>query len=466
MDYKKSDAYKSVFDLSFYSSGIEDPIGGHIHIGHPIIAWKENFDSGEEELRYYQTLSHEILNKPYTNTEKYKLEEIVSSNRKKLSETMDMLVAFPLMFTEVKEHAIRRKKSYGNLCDYRSKTYGIEYRTTPSWISSEKLAQATLSLAYCAAYDVLNKNYIPEKNFTKIQGFSDNYKIHNIDLLYPFLERAEHEIKNLSLYPKYRTYINYLLFNAKRMNELFGTEIKLGWNIPFEILSNITLLTIKELTEKISKTLSIPKGKPNMCSITQYIQSNSNDFMIPEIRDNMNICLDTILKIKENKKAIYIFAKKREYGDIITIHHSYNIFMDMKKRMKLAKLINIIASEFKYGNTINVKINNGYVTNNENIIAKVGIGRKIREQNTYLAEAILFTILLFINDAIYQGFIIDRKTGKKTIKTIQSKTIVSQFKKNLIGKEKNIPENRIEDIEEQTEEEARQTRHAYYTIES
>jgi len=391
-----------------------------------------------------------------------KLQNKIEENRRRLSHTLDMLVAYPLMFTEVPEHARLRKQGYGQLSDYREKPYGIEYRTTPSWMGSEKLAKGVLSLAYATAHDVLNKDYNP-KNFTLINGFRDNYKIHNTDLLQPFLERAEKEIKSLSLYPKYKEEIGYILYHAKRGTELFDTEVKLGWGIPFTMLTNLTLLTVKELVEKVSLSLSIPRSRRHTTGInTVYVSTKTQDYMIPQIRDNINVCLNTVInQSNQNRKAIALYAKKREYGNIVDINYSWGVDMTRTKRNQLVRLIQSVSTAFGFTEPIQVNLRSSYEevrANGVTQIARVGLGRKIREQHDYLSEAIVFTILLFLNDSLYQGYTVDRRTGKRTTKPITARTIVGQFKKNLVGKAKRVP-SPTEDREEAQEEEHSRSRY-------
>ena len=478
LKYAKSEDYKPVYDLSFYPSSVSDGIGGHIHFGHPLISWKENFQSSQEKYNYYQMMVQEILNEKLTpeifQHSSYDMihtiQRKVEQNRQALSHNLDMLVAFPLMFTEIPEHAIRRKSGYGHLSDFRGKDYGIEYRTTPCWMASEKLTQAVLSLAYATAYQTLEKDYKPEHNFTLIRGFSDNFTTHNTDLLKPFLSNAESEIHKLALYPKYREHINYLLYHAKRGTELLDNEIKLGWGIPFTLITQITLLTVKDLTEKVSQALAIPKsGRTNVQIHTQYVTAKSSDYMIPQIRDNINVCLNKIVEQSEqNKQAVYIFGKKREYGDVVTVNYDYNLCITGAKRRQLSSLIKAVAKTFGYAPDINVQINSNYegtsINSRVRQVAKIGIGRAIREQPNYLSEAMIFTILLFFNNTLYQGFSVDRKTGKRTVKPIVTRTIVSQFKKNLVSRHKRLP-RATDDTEEAQTEQAQRTRYTnYYNV--
>jgi hypothetical protein len=78
-----------------------------------------------------------------------------------LIKALDLAIGFPLAYIEIPKHAITRKQHYGQLSQYRNQSYGVEYRTPPSWLATKKLTQATLSLAYCVAHDIYHKETPP-----------------------------------------------------------------------------------------------------------------------------------------------------------------------------------------------------------------------------------------------------------------------------------------------------------------
>ena len=463
--------FQPIYNLSFYASSPRTSIGGHIHFGHPLIAINHNLDyENNDNIGILKDLMEtfsipESIFRDQGNYEVYKLaREKVNQNIKKLVDNLDMLLGFPTMYLEIKTHAEKRKRgSYGHLTEYREQVHGIEYRTPPCWLSTERLAQGILSLAYSIAYDTLENDYQIRNNIVHFGGFSDSFNLHRTQLLKPYLSLAREETRKLTLYPKYKKYIDYFFYHAQKEDEILATEIKLGWSIPYNILKNITLFTVKELVGRVAEALTVPKGMNENSTGKTYISRNSDDFMIPEITGNINSCLDAVIKTHQERiNGVYIYAKKREAGDIISIKVGDGI--DWEKIDRLPKLIADITKAFNYPRPIQVTTDhwNNQPSPSNGVVktARVGIGRAIREQKNYLAEAIIFTILLYVNNSIYQAYKFDRKTGRRTTLPLAGRSIVKQLKETLVGKIKKTPKLR-EDTEETEEENRASTRYSY-----
>jgi len=78
-----------------------------------------------------------------------------------LLRALDTYLALPVFLIEDQETAVKRRKKYGFLADYRLKEYGgFEYRTLGSWLVSEDIALAVLCLANIVAnnYHKLTRN--------------------------------------------------------------------------------------------------------------------------------------------------------------------------------------------------------------------------------------------------------------------------------------------------------------------
>jgi hypothetical protein len=467
LNHAKQASYQDVFRLNFFCSDFDESIGGHIHLGHPLIAYPE---SGEASGSFLIKVAKEMgISDKDIERGGYHLSEMIhrkiNDNRSLLAHNLDMLCAFPLMFTEVTEHARRRKGHYGHLSDFRAKDYGIEYRTTPCWLATQRLAEGALSLAYVVANETLNKNYHPKENFTLFTGFQDEFMRHNTQLLTPYIDKVHSELRKMELYPRYKPYIEYVIYHAKKQDELLQHEVKSGWKIPYAIIRNITLLTVKDLVNKVSMALSVPKSaRDESHNNIPYMTFGTDDYMIPQITSNINTCLNTVIDEKTLDRSsringVYLFAKKREDGDVVTIKiNMFRANVDVEKLDRLPRLIDDIAKSFNYPNKITVKMENTDYSNQGsdrvNHLAKVGIGRAIREQSTYLAEAIAFTVLLYINNSIYQAYSVDRRTGKRVTHPIRPSTIVKAIKDNLADKVKTLPQQ-TQDHEEAEEEQRR-----------
>lgn len=80
-----------------------------------------------------------------------------------LLRALDNFLGIPIFLLEQPSTAVRRRKKYGFLGDYRLKNHGgFEYRTPSSWLVSHKISRAVLCLAkiVAARYLLLQTNYL------------------------------------------------------------------------------------------------------------------------------------------------------------------------------------------------------------------------------------------------------------------------------------------------------------------
>lgn len=473
-------SYQSVFSLLFYSSSLRDGVGGHIHFGHPDLI-KGSLGDGS-----YQQKITPILN------------------------ALDSLVSFPLMFLEIPEHARKRKNggSYGKLSSYRAdKNYGFEYRTPPSWLSTEELTKGTLCLSYAIVNEVLNKGWAMKNPLNQVAGFREMFQLHNTDLLLPLLPKIKPVIKSLELYPKYKDHIDYVLYNASRQNHIMNTEIKEGWSIPFVIMKDLAVLTIREFIERMTQAIVVPKNIEGMPIDRNFIIYRSTDFQIPQIAGNINVSLSQILPKwslqNSDNKNVHIYAKKRELGNVFTVRLNPNKLVDMEdmKVKRLEKILqHIIRSFGDKTTTVEVKTDlsefekvkrrrspvqiqpmrfssTGVSTNSStddyfynepmmeyrpspdqwdtqpiDYVAKVGIPREIRERKDYMAEAITLIVLLYANRSLYQSYKMDRITGQRISLPLMPQLLLGQIKQHVVPFQKSLP-SEDEWMEDRSEEE-------------
>ncbi|MDD2586468.1 MAG: hypothetical protein PHT79_08800 [Syntrophomonadaceae bacterium] len=80
-----------------------------------------------------------------------------------LLRALDNYIGIPVFLIENQETAIKRRRKYGYIGDYRLKDYGgFEYRTPGSWLVSQEIATAVICLAKIVAscYPSLSRNYL------------------------------------------------------------------------------------------------------------------------------------------------------------------------------------------------------------------------------------------------------------------------------------------------------------------
>lgn len=80
-----------------------------------------------------------------------------------LLRALDNYLGIPVFLIEDQVTAVKRRKRYGKLSDYRTKNHGgFEYRTPGSWLVSKEIATAVLCLAkvVVSRYTELNRNFL------------------------------------------------------------------------------------------------------------------------------------------------------------------------------------------------------------------------------------------------------------------------------------------------------------------
>jgi len=110
---------------------------------------------------------------------------------------LDTYVGLPVFLIENQDTAVRRRKKYGFLADYRVKDYGgFEYRTPGSWLVSPEIARAVLCLAKIVASSYLS---LPRNCFATIEAQKAFYE-GDQEYLRQFFEPLWADINALSVY--------------------------------------------------------------------------------------------------------------------------------------------------------------------------------------------------------------------------------------------------------------------------
>jgi hypothetical protein len=192
--------YPKLFSNSLYCGSDEFSIGGHIQFGHKKI------------LQSFATSDQKLV--------------------KTLAINLDLLLALPLAYIETPESRNKRviRTGYGKFSDFRPQSWGVEYRTLPSWLASERVTRATLCLAYAVAVDTIyNKlELFPSYPYLMVK---DAFNQDKLDVLEFFIPQTMKHVRHLTYYSYYRKSIGYLLDACIKKHPLLTTEIKNGWHI-------------------------------------------------------------------------------------------------------------------------------------------------------------------------------------------------------------------------------------------
>ena len=434
---------KNAYSIEFYASTTTpNPLGGHIHIGHPLIFTSSRYiektdymiERGLIEMDYPEEYKDKTLS-TYLSTylshqdefSKY-LADTRSEKIKTLVSALDTFVSLPLLFVEVPQAGKSRRLSYGDLSQYRDEPYGIEYRTPPSWIATPQLSRAVLSTAFTVAQAALEK----EITIPPITYFEQKYREFNKEALYPELSRLNEIIRQTPLYRKYAKEINYLMTAAINNKPLLDAEIKTAWGIPFTENPSQPKNTIKDLIESIIKKL----GRTTDKVLVAAIVGNLSDPCVEDISKRLNHALTLSLPAKYKRwsnKRVYLYGKA-EPGtiEIITCDSTINY----KRLAHLRSLILSMLENTQHPQTVTIKTKlieqpNWHFRNNDlqgastfQVKLKLGMSLELRQAPGYLAEKILIACLMFISPELYKSWGYSKKTYKHITSPIRTKPIL------------------------------------------
>lgn len=147
-----------------------------------------------------------------------------------LLRALDNFLGLPIFLIENPASAVRRRKRYGQLGDYRTKDYGgFEYRTPGSWLVSQNITLAVLCLAkiVVSRYPWLPYNYL--NSVESQRSFYQGNKEH----FYPIFERLWSHIEAIDLYQDYKIHLQVLydmIMSQGTWNE--SQDFRRAWMIP------------------------------------------------------------------------------------------------------------------------------------------------------------------------------------------------------------------------------------------
>lgn len=121
---------------------------------------------------------------------------------------LDNYIALPIFLLEDPVPAMRRRRRYGFLGDYRVKDYGgFEYRTPASWLVSQQITTAVLCLAKIVAssYHVLSKNFLNSVEAQRAFYGGDQ------DYFRPIFPELWEDIERTQMYKEYQEELQVLV---------------------------------------------------------------------------------------------------------------------------------------------------------------------------------------------------------------------------------------------------------------
>lgn len=365
--------YPNAFEL--YLIGSDSRTGGHVHFGH-------------NHLR-----SPRIKNEAI----------------KRLTSNLDYLLSFPLMFCETPSEAIIRKRdrNYGLLNNCRCQPWGMEYRTPPSWLGSEKMATSVLCLSYIIAIATLDKNYIvPVKKVFKCSDTGDidnDFNHHQVNRLKQYLPAIQSQITSLPLFKKYKEPIRFLLKNARTQNNILSTEIKWGWGLKPSSITNFNLLPLKATAHKLASCLTIPTNTDFEANFST-IQYNNRDYRVKKIHQAVSFAINETFKKSEQEKIgkVKIYGLKEGRGNVVKISTRLSVRNIIRLKKLIQKLTSLVPEEI--GST-KLEIKQGDTE-------RIGLGRPLRRSSLIACSTVILAYILIKNPTLYQSSGLDVKTGK------------------------------------------------------
>lgn len=348
-------------NYAWFGSTNLDPLGGHIHFGHP--------DLTNDEPEGFAL-------------------------RERLTYNLDSLLGIPIMYLESLRDSDSRKISYGRLGDSRRQPWGIEYRVLPSWLASKKLAEAILSLAYAITYDTIEYG-LDATDLRQTRGVSDLFNRNGRHLLRPALREARRQITELRLYSRYQKEIDWLWNGIRQESHLLSVEIKSGWNVNKVATPFSTPPLAKEAYQGFIRQFHKPVQYNSIPNAYIKLIDSSSDTGVGKIASNVLFSTSKTLGRNfpfETTLRLYGISKRR--GGVIELTLAKN--PGKEKTERIAETIK------KFSEQIDPKIKSVRVTIKINHFApegttKLGLPLRVRLSPTILPELITTYVLFSVN---------------------------------------------------------------------
>ena len=361
--------YPEAFRLDLMASNSRIIAGGHLHFGHPLII--------ENHTPLVKMLNSHLL----------PLIALVENPANRLA---------------------RLSSHYGKIGsdDVRSKSYGIEYRTPASWLSTRKLTEAVLT-----AGDAIANYYISGgKDLPLAITESQLRDVYNANALVDLRTLLPAIIKDYAKLPvKYPEKLNYLFRACREKRILLNIELKDGWHLP-HVHSKIKTTSLRNAVIKLSNSVPIPTT--NETNFVEY----GNEYMVREIAKNAGVALSQLFPPLPGLLRLKVCGRNRRFGNELSIRGN----LPPGSRASLRRAILSICKEFGY------PAPDLYIKRVEyGGSIRISLPREMRERTDYLSEVIVCMIWLYCHRRVF---------AKTTLPPFRRDTLAVFFK--LLGDKK------------------------------
>lgn len=122
----------------------------------------------------------------------------------------------------------RREEGYGQMGDHRPQSWGFEYRSCSSWLTSPYISAAILCLAKTVMYELTNNSQFEPK----VLITPDDFRLMRIDRIMEYFPQIWGDIIKMAKYQEYKPYIDLIYFLIKKKMTWFpSTNLKEAWGL-------------------------------------------------------------------------------------------------------------------------------------------------------------------------------------------------------------------------------------------
>ena len=182
-----------------------------------------------------------------------------------LANVLDNYTGAITMLLESRNQGLRRRQGqYGRMGDTRPQTWGFEYRTCASWITSPYVAAAVLSLSKTVIWEFANNpHFEPRQVITQ-----DDFHTMNTDKIYAVFPDLWRDITSMKLYQQYKVYIDLIYFLVKKRYTWFpSTNMKEAWGLVDMTEAYVDKIKMNVIWERFNQEVA-----QNGCAITVPVE--------------------------------------------------------------------------------------------------------------------------------------------------------------------------------------------------
>ena len=177
---------------------------------------------------------------------------------------LDNYVGAISMLLEDRNQGLRRRQSnYGRPGDTRPQTWGFEYRTCASWITSPYVSAAILCLAKTVMWEFANNTEFTPRTFVR----ADDFNTMNTTRIRELFHLLWEDITSMKLYQQYKPYIDLIYFLVtKRLTWFPSTNMKEAWgliDLTETCTDRIKMDVIWERFKQDGYAITVPVERPN-----------------------------------------------------------------------------------------------------------------------------------------------------------------------------------------------------------